>query len=252
MRRYFVTADVHGFYNELQSALNDAGFDINNPDHVFVSLGDLFDRGRQPQECLDFVMNLPEDRRILIMGNHELLMEDMLRRGSARSHDIHNGTTQTIKDLTGEHDTNVAIQMMRLNKQWAEYFHSCVFYYELGDNIFVHGWIPMIYEHDKWGNKLGAESYDPAWRVADWEDATWENGMSAWNYGIIEPGKTIWCGHWHTSWGNSRFHKLGKEFPEDEAEKKIVFSPFIDEGIVAMDACTAYSGFVNVKEIDYE
>ena len=28
------------------------------------------------------------------------------------------------------------------------------------------------------------------------------------------------------------------------------FSPFIDDGIIALDACTAYSGFVNCVVID--
>ena len=66
MKKYFVVADVHGFYDEMIKALNENNFDINNPDHIFISLGDLLDRGRQPRECLDFVNNLPDDRKILI------------------------------------------------------------------------------------------------------------------------------------------------------------------------------------------
>lgn len=40
-RKYFCVADVHGFYNEMMSALNNAGYDKNNPNHVFCSCGDL-------------------------------------------------------------------------------------------------------------------------------------------------------------------------------------------------------------------
>lgn len=41
MSLYFVTSDIHGFYNELQTALNGAGFDPNNENHIFISCGDL-------------------------------------------------------------------------------------------------------------------------------------------------------------------------------------------------------------------
>ena len=45
MKKLFVVSDVHSFYNHLIKALNEKGFDKNNPDHWFVSCGDLLDRG---------------------------------------------------------------------------------------------------------------------------------------------------------------------------------------------------------------
>ena len=78
MKRYFVCADVHSYFDELIIALNKAGFDINNKEHIFVSCGDLLDRGNNSIECLDFVNNLPQDRKILIRGNHEDLLEDII------------------------------------------------------------------------------------------------------------------------------------------------------------------------------
>ena len=68
MKKYFVVADVHGFYTEMIEAINKEGFDIENPDHIFVSLGDLLDRGQEAEKCLDFVNSLPKDRKILIIG----------------------------------------------------------------------------------------------------------------------------------------------------------------------------------------
>lgn len=41
--KYFIVSDVHGFYNELQSALKIVGFDSNNKDHIFIFTGDLVD-----------------------------------------------------------------------------------------------------------------------------------------------------------------------------------------------------------------
>ena len=76
MKKYFIVADVHGYFDILNQSLKEAGFDENNPEHFFVSLGDLLDRGKQPRECLQFVNSL--ERKILIRGNHEDLMEEMI------------------------------------------------------------------------------------------------------------------------------------------------------------------------------
>ena len=82
IKKYFVVTDVHGFYDEMRAALDRAGFDLTNPNHILVSLGDLLDRGRQPKECLEFVLGIPENRRILIRGNHEDLMWEMVASGA--------------------------------------------------------------------------------------------------------------------------------------------------------------------------
>lgn len=57
--------------------------------------------------------------------------------------------------------------------------------------------------------------------------------------------KTIVCGHWHASYGHSRIEERGSEFGPDAD-----FTPYIAPGIIAMDACTAQSGFVNCVVID--
>ena len=62
---YFIVADVHGFYNELEAALKDKGWtDAEN--QCFVSLGDLCDRGKDTIKVLQFVNSLPTERKILI------------------------------------------------------------------------------------------------------------------------------------------------------------------------------------------
>lgn len=64
-----------------------------------------------------------------------------------------------------------------------------------------------------------------------------------WN--IKEPGKTIVCGHWHASFGHSVYAKRCSEFMSDA-----IFNPYVSEGIIAIDACTAHSGFVNCIVIE--
>ena len=49
----------------------------------------------------------------------------------------------------------------------------------------------------------------------------------------------------HTSCGHSRFEGKGTEFDPDAD-----FSPYYAPGIIALDACTAYSGRVNIITMD--
>ena len=51
MKKLFVVSDVHSFYTQLIKVLNEKGFDKNNPEHWFVSCGDLLDRGPESQQC---------------------------------------------------------------------------------------------------------------------------------------------------------------------------------------------------------
>ena len=108
-------------------------------------------------------------------------------------------------------------------------------YFETEHHIFVHGWIPCIQERNGYSS-IGD------WRNASadlWEKARWINGMAAFRY-AYEDDKTIICGHWHTSFGHSTIDHTGSQFGPDAN-----FRPFYGTGIIALDACTAVSGFVN-------
>ena len=67
MKTLFCLADVHGFYDEMLSALDSNKFDINNNDHIIVHCGDLLDRGNKPLESLQFMNSMPDNRKILSM-----------------------------------------------------------------------------------------------------------------------------------------------------------------------------------------
>lgn len=262
MKTYFVFGDIHSYYELWQEALKEKGFDINNPNHIIISLGDLLDRGSDPLKCLEFVNSLPPERRILIRGNHEDLIEDIFKRGCFMAHDYHNMTVSTIEKLTGFDGYNISdindmLQQAMNHEQLRNYLSNCINYYELDDNIFVHGWIPVEMTSN---NKLQLVK---DWRSdkSDWESARWLNGMQMWAAGLGIPNKTIWCGHWHTSWGHANLHGDGKEFLDTietmyidpdtgKQEPHANFDPFIDKGIIAMDGCIAYSKQVNVAVIE--
>ncbi len=113
-------------------------------------------------------------------------------------------------------------------------------YFETEHYVFTHGWIPSIPNRDK------SYSYISSWREADreqWNRARWFNGMDAAQ--TADENKTIVCGHWHTSYGHSKYEHKGTEFGEDAD-----FSPYYGPGIIAIDACTAFSGKVNCLVIE--
>lgn len=252
MKKLFCITDIHSFYDEMILALDNAGFDINNKDHIIVHCGDLLDRGPKALECLNFVNNLPSNRKILIRGNHEDLLEDIFARGYFCMHDEHNCTIDTCVQLSGINKIDMlshelalfaALDKVKNRPELKEYYNSLINYYEVGNYIFVHGWLPTKY-------KDGMPVYnfkEGYWKDGDWRDARWSNGMLEWKKGYRLKDKTIVCGHFHTSWGNSYLHDKGSEFEEDAC-----FDTFIDDGIVCLDGCIAYSGKVNCYVIDIE
>ena len=238
--KYFVSSDIHGFFDEWQNALKDKGFDLNNTEHKIILCGDLFDRGKQPKEIIDFVLK-HKDKVILIRGNHEDLMEQMIERNSSDYGDLCNGTAQTIVDLypewqISEFDLKNIAKATRLQ----EVLDMCIDYYETKHYIFVHGWIPII---------ENCYLYDSEWRTARkgrWEKARWANPVEMFRYEIYEPNKTIVCGHWHCS---ALWHEQNPDEYEEFGDKAN-FEPFITKNMIAIDACTAYSHKVNVVVLE--
>ena len=238
--KYFISSDIHGFFNEWQNALKDKGFDLNNPEHKIILCGDLFDRGNQPKEIIEFVLK-HKDKVILIRGNHEDLMEQMIERNSSDYGDLCNGTAQTIVDLypewqISEFDLKKIANLTKLQKV----LDICIDYYETKHYIFVHAWIPIV---------ENCYLYDSDWRTARkerWEKARWTNPVEMFRYEIYEPNKTIVCGHWHCS---ALWHEQNPDEYEEFGDKAI-FEPFITKNMIAIDACTTYSHKVNVVVLE--
>ena len=214
--RYYVISDVHGYYTQMKSALEKAGFFSDTTPHKLIMLGDLFDRGHEAKQLQQFILEqMEQDKIILIRGNHEDLFVELVTTDAGMPYSYHksNGTYDTALQLTD---------------------------FETEHYVFTHGWIPSIPNRDK------SYSYISSWREADreqWNQARWFNGMDA--VQTADENKTIVCGHWHTSYGHSKYEHKGTEFGEDAD-----FSPYYGPGIIAIDACTAFSGKVNCLVIE--
>ena len=238
--KYFVSGDIHGFFDEWQKALKEKEFDLNNPNHKIIICGDLFDRGRQPKKIIDYIL-AHEDKIILVRGNHEDLLEDMIRRNYSNYADEKNGTRQTIDDLRRIINLNDKYSMLEVSqKSNLQYvIDKCVNYYETEHYIFVHAFIPLS---DDW-------EYDKYWRYASpkrWKEARWINPVVLYKKNVFDPDKIIVCGHWHCS---ALWHEVDPN-KYDEFGPKANFESFISEHMIAIDACTSYSKKVNVVIIE--
>lgn len=243
--RYYVVADVHGYFTKMVGKLADVGFFNDEEPHKLILCGDMMDRGKEAREMQDFMYSLLlENKLIFIRGNHEDLMLDMLRDFPEKAEDIlagythhnSNGTFDTAVQLAKMGKTAIRdkpeefVRRVRESTYCKHLIPATVNYYETPRHIFVHGWIPC-----------GEGEYNPRWRLssaAEWKKARWHNGIDcAMILDITEPNKTIVCGHWHTSHAHYYFGN-----PPGQQRN---FEPFYGDGIIALDGCTAHSGIVN-------
>lgn len=252
--KYYVVSDIHGFYSQMIEALTEKGYFTDTEPHKLIICGDLLDRGNEINQLTDFILELiKKDEVILIKGNHEDLLLDLIDRiynylpYPEYTHHGTNGTFKTALALTKMKKTDVELfpENFRSRALSSPFIRrimpQMVDYYETDNYIFVHGWIPCIEEA-----YIGREKkyiYWKNWRNAQragWDKARWINGMAAHKWGVKEEGKTIVCGHYHTSWGHSVIEGKCTEFGVDAD-----FSPYYDEGIIAIDGCTSYTKRVN-------
>ena len=217
-----------------------------------------------------------EDRLVYVMGNHEDLlfdcMNELLTGKTPSSHHFHNKTVKTICQLCGENEwlaynpSYDSQQLIREKMQPILDFikQYSINYFQLGNKVFVHSWIPCKTKgFDAW-NPTYTEYYD--WwdkKVEDlnekesqlyhsvWYDARWGNPFLMWKNKLYPENKCIVFGHWHCSYGHSHIDMKTKEWPQiNQKNWQDAFKPWIKENAIGLDACVAYSGFINCIVFD--
>lgn len=269
----YLVSDVHSFFDSLIRALTKAGF-FEDKDAKLVLLGDALDRGSQPLELIDFLFKLKdEDRLIYILGNHEELLYDLVKTAPTKAFEerldnfIKNGVLATALRLANMYyDEDKSSHMyydrvdpryldecdalmypeelasrVKESKYYRELFMSAVDFYETEHYVFCHGWIPVYMEGTLQNPKY---FYNPNWRDAsyrEWRAARWLNGMDvgARHY-VTDHEKTVVCGHVYTSWGHQKLH----------GNDDTITEPFVDYGIIAIDAGTYKSDTAETKKIN--
>lgn len=244
MAKFFVVSDIHSFYTPLKKALDESGFDPNNDDHWLVVCGDAFDRGDESVEVLHYLMSL--ERKVLVRGNHDYLLEECIKRGFPLWHDHNNGTRKTISDIGCAELGNSFDECCRITwDKTAAYRGLLQNYFETKNYIFVHSWIPIT----------AKSGYDRNWRRASderWNNEMWGNPFYAAQDGLNKTGKTIIFGHWHCSAGYAL--NDNSDWVYEEFGASACWEPYKNEqqGIIAIDRCTAHTGEVNVLVLEDE
>lgn len=247
--KYFIFSDVHGKYNKLINALDAAGFDMANPNHTLVSLGDPFDRGEQSLEVLKFIMSTP--RRIIILGNHDWRLSN-LTRGTPyemdwpiNKIDVQNGLDKTLESFGCRHNDRIQGELYEWRKAKTEarrffdaYIREAAVGLELDKYVMVHGWIPVRVDGYRVDN-------------ADaWYRATWANTqIYVQSDRYLPHGKTLVIGHW---WAYDLRRIVEPEkyaVPGAGRDNSIYYCPV--RPFIAIDGCTAsHGGKVNVLVIE--
>ena len=260
--KYYVVADVHGYYSVMKKALKDAGFFNEKKPHKLVICGDLLDRGKEAKQMVEFAYQLmKEDKLIYILGNHEDLLVRCLQdiaKGNVHkvacgmNNHLRNGTWDTLLQLANMTDIEACNNSQELVRRvmaspfYKELLPSAINYYETTNYVFVHGWIPCYVKGYIPNIKC---RFNKNWRSADiteWQRARWYNGMElACKHRMTVAEKTVICGHWHASYGHAVINKKGQEIGSGA-----INDPFYRKGIIAIDARTAASAQVNCIVIE--
>ena len=252
MAKFFVVSDIHSYFNIFINELKEKGFDEYNNDHWLIVCGDCFDRGPESEDLLHYLMTL--ERKVIVKGNHDILLEECCLRGFPYSHDKHNGTTKTIQDISKLYSAyDFAEACVRTLNKTARYRELLVNYFETQNYIFVHSWIPTNVEYEgklkPWYQEGKTLTYMEDWRNAndvEWEEAMWGNPFARYCEGLNQTGKTIVFGHWHCSTGHRMLGNCNDEFED------AIWDPFYGDNIIGVDRCTAYTKQCNVIVIEDE
>ena len=237
--KIFAVSDIHGHATIFKKALQDAGFDSRNADHLLVCCGDCFDRGTENRAVLEFLQSIPN--KVLIRGNHEDMLEQAMWRGSISSMEVYNGTINTLEEFFGVKsiDSNGKLAMnSRVQTELTDFINQMVDYFETQNYVFTHGWVPLDRE---WGDLQLRKD----WRTASlsaWERGRFTEWNQAYQQRLILPDKTVVCGH--------RSAQYGSQF--DPSRSPYCYDPFYGQKVIAIDGLTIVSKQVNIVVLEDE
>lgn len=235
--KYFITSDIHSYFKVLDTELKKQGFDKNKD--TLITLGDNFDRGKESWKMYRFLSTLPNV--ILVRGNHEDLLEELINRGFPLDHDFHNGTVQTISDISKHYVKTKDLSAYEFiynfkNTSFYQWFKSTK-------------WVDKV----EFNNLVLTHATCPNKNFPSWEDARWTNP-----YAHRVKDKILICGHWFAWKGRDYKNNtitLNVELDQlrqTEEGREELAKPFIDKDLIMIDACTALTQKCNILIYDDE
>jgi serine/threonine protein phosphatase 1 len=236
--KYFVISDIHSYYDAMIAALESNDFKEDDQHHHLLVLGDLFDRGDQAIEVLEYLYRLNKEKKAtIIVGNHDLFLLDFLEGdyGSAYFNIAHNGFGRTIETLSGlslektelRKVSEVIIAKYPYLKSWIK---SWPYYLEIGKYVFVHG---------------GIDGDNQDWKTTQSKsDLVWSHE----NNQPELPGKIVVAGHTRiptVRYKTRDYYDLFKNHPE-------TFDILYLENKILIDCFVEVSNKINVLILEIE
>lgn len=260
MKKLFVVSDVHGHYYEMIDALEQAGFDENNENHLLISCGDEFDRGEHSLAVYTYFRRLESiNKAVILKGNHSMFFIDYLNGKNVSPFNyLYNGTNETLADFLmqtrpfetwcalgglteptyGDFATWITAAKLDL-KEWypdlLEWLETRPYYYETNNYIFTHGAIDGQCEDWHFPKK------DLMGRFMDWDACMWDDG-SFFGSEIKNTNKTVVVGHFGTAHLRSMY-SIESDDPHSILTRE-------DGRVIAIDTTTKLSKRVNVLVIE--
>ncbi len=233
-KKLFIVSDIHGHYTILKQALDNAGYDSQNENHLLICCGDYFDRGNENVEVLKFFERIKN--RVLLRGNHEDLLLELLSCGKFKPHNYINGTMTTLENFFGKYSIDPVDDSIdfsgktRTVDRICDFINSTVDYYETENYVFVHGWVP---------DKCIASQDLKTANDEDWAKARWVKWTDMYEGDKPLSDKTLVCGHMPTFYA--------KYFDPNRSNNSEIF---YGKGLIAIDAGTFDSKRANVLVIE--
>ena len=284
--KYFVFSDVHGDYEAMREGLMNAGYDKTNKDHQIISIGDNFGRattGGGSWAIFNYlVLDKHANQPICIKGNHELILEDILRKGYLSELDYYNGEDKTIRNFWGcmdfskvsyERAKRKADQVIQawddrgawqpLKKKEIAYINlsedgqrletwlkrEMPLYFETKNHLFFHAW-PIMADDGVHPIHYMTEEMD----IDEFKDySVWADSKARYvlhkHYFPTGYSKWLVVGHYHAF--AFKPETAGKDYRALRGED---FYPYKDEihKVLFCDQCTALSHHIEVVVIEDE
>lgn len=253
--KYFCCSDIHGDYEALMRAIIKYDYNPNDKNHQLIICGDCFGRA---QTDYDGSLNtysyltstIHANKPIILYGNHEDILLNIIRRKQLSYTDIINGENKTLVSLSGvrdftttEYNDEMLVDEIEKRLNISKWINKLSFYYETKTHIFVHGWFPKGYLTHL------IEKNDWEFPRENWIEASWsQTPVEVDNYIYRckcgqKLNKTIVFGHWHAA----DFHELYN----GEEDKDDIWVD-TEHGLVALDCCAARSHNIEMYVFEEE
>jgi len=135
MQRFFAIGDIHGCLDKLVKLMGRIG--INWAEDTVVFVGDYIDRGPDPKQVVDYVIELREthERVVCLRGNHEAMFLNYLDRREEQIF-LFNGGRDTLRSYGMDPDAEDRKE--KIPPKHLEFFRTLLPFYETEKYLFVH------------------------------------------------------------------------------------------------------------------